>query len=94
MMSMTVLKIALENLTADHLLWQLNLMPLTERDMLIARVLADSINSDGFLDADLEEITKPSLKNSRIWNMTKSTRFTPNPTFRSCGNWSQGLQNH
>ena len=48
-----------ENLTlADHLLWQLNLMPLTERDMLIARVLIDSINSDGFLDADLEEITK------------------------------------
>lgn len=48
-----------ENLTlADHLLWQLNLMPLTERDMLIARVLIDSINSDGFLDADLDEITK------------------------------------
>ena len=48
-----------ETLTlADHLLWQLNLMPLTERDMLIARVLVDSINSDGFLDADLEEITK------------------------------------
>ena len=48
-----------ENLTlADHLLWQLNLMPLTERDMLIARVLVDSINSDGFLDADLDEITK------------------------------------
>ena len=49
---------ASENLTlADHLLWQLNLMPLTERDMLIARVLVDSINSDGFLDANLEEIT-------------------------------------
>ncbi len=48
-----------ENVTlADHLLWQLNLMPLTERDMLIARVLVDSINSDGFLDADLDEITK------------------------------------
>ena len=42
---------------SDHLLWQLNLMPLTERDMLIARVLVDSIDSDGFLDADLEEIT-------------------------------------
>ncbi|MBU29520.1 MAG: RNA polymerase factor sigma-54 [Gammaproteobacteria bacterium] len=46
-----------ENTTlSDHLLWQLNLMPLTDRDMLIARVLVDSINSDGFLDADLEEI--------------------------------------
>lgn len=47
-----------ETLTlSDHLLWQLNLMPLTERDMLIARVLVDSIDGDGFLDADLEEIT-------------------------------------
>ena len=43
---------------SDHLLWQLNLMPLTERDMLIARVLIDSIDADGFLDADLEEITE------------------------------------
>jgi RNA polymerase sigma-54 factor len=42
---------------SDHLLWQLNLMPLTERDMLIARILVDSIDSDGFLDADLAEIT-------------------------------------
>ena len=43
---------------SDHLLWQLNLMPLTERDMLIARVLIDSIDADGFFDADLEEITE------------------------------------
>ena len=43
---------------SDHLLWQLNLMPLTERDMLIARVLVDSIDAEGFLDADLEEITE------------------------------------
>ncbi len=43
---------------ADHLLWQLNLMPLTDRDMLIARVLIDSIDEDGFLDADLQEITE------------------------------------
>ena len=65
-----------ENLTlADHLLWQLNLMPLTERDMLIARVLVDSINSDGFLDADLMKSLKRSLKNSRIWNMTRSSAF-------------------
>ena len=43
---------------SDHLLWQLNLMPLTERDMLIARVLVDSIDGDGFLDADLDEMTE------------------------------------
>ena len=41
-----------------HLLWQLNLMPLTERDRLIARVLIDSINSDGILEANLDEITE------------------------------------
>ena len=41
---------------ADHLLWQLNLMPLTERDQLIAVVLVDSLNEDGFLEAQLDEI--------------------------------------
>ncbi|MDC1466164.1 hypothetical protein N8348_00500 [Litorivicinus sp.] len=41
---------------SDHLLWQLNLMPLTKRDMLISRVLIDSINPEGVLEANLDEI--------------------------------------
>ena len=41
---------------ADHLNWQLNLMTLTDRDQWIARVLVDSINHEGLLEADLEDI--------------------------------------
>jgi RNA polymerase sigma-54 factor len=41
---------------AEHLLWQLNLMTLTERDQMIARMLVDSINQDGLLEAQLEDI--------------------------------------
>lgn len=41
---------------ADHLMWQLNLMTLTERDRWIAEVLVDSINSEGLLEADLDEL--------------------------------------
>lgn len=41
---------------SDHLLWQLNLMPLTDQDSVIAQVLVDSINSDGFLETDVAEI--------------------------------------
>jgi len=41
---------------ADHLLWQLNLVPFSDRDHLIALSLIDSINSDGYLSTSLEDI--------------------------------------
>ncbi len=44
-----------ETLT-DHLLWQLNLTPMTERDLLIATTLIDSINNNGLLCEHLSEI--------------------------------------
>ncbi len=47
---------AIETSLTEHLLWQLNLLPLTDRDQWIARVLVDSINADGFLEADLSEL--------------------------------------
>lgn len=47
---------ALEPSLQEHLRWQLNLLPLTERDQLIAEVLVDSINADGFLECDLHEL--------------------------------------
>lgn len=40
----------------SHLLWQLNLAPMSDTDRLIAVTLIDSINSDGYLEASLEEI--------------------------------------
>jgi RNA polymerase sigma-54 factor len=54
---------------ADHLNWQLNLMTLTDRDQWIARVLVDSINSEGLLEADLDDILeqlRPDLEDLEL----------------------------
>ncbi|MDV7209666.1 RNA polymerase factor sigma-54 [Azotobacter beijerinckii] len=40
----------------SHLLWQLNLAPMSDTDRLIAVTLIDSISSDGYLEASPEEI--------------------------------------
>lgn len=42
----------------DHLLSQLKLMPLSERDQSLIQLLVDSINEDGYLEASLEEIAE------------------------------------
>jgi len=44
-----------ETLT-DHLVWQLNLVPMSDRDQFIALSILDSIDSDGYLSSSLEEI--------------------------------------
>ncbi|GAB4254585.1 MAG: RNA polymerase factor sigma-54 [Methylomicrobium sp.] len=40
----------------DHLLWQLELTPFSERDHDIAETIIDSINEDGYLMSTLDEI--------------------------------------
>jgi RNA polymerase sigma-54 factor len=40
----------------DHLLWQLELTPFSERDHIIALSIIDSINGEGYLISSLEEI--------------------------------------
>ena len=40
----------------EHLLWQLNLSPLSERDRHIGRALIDAIGEDGYLAESLEDI--------------------------------------
>ncbi|WP_031433941.1 RNA polymerase factor sigma-54 [Methylomarinum vadi] len=40
----------------DHLLWQLEMSPISERDHAIAIAIIDSINEDGYLGTDLQEI--------------------------------------
>jgi RNA polymerase sigma-54 factor len=40
----------------DHLLWQLNLTPFSDRDRYIAEALIDSIDGEGYLQDDLEEM--------------------------------------
>ncbi len=40
----------------QHLLEQLQLMPLSERDLTLASILVDAINEDGYLEQPLEEL--------------------------------------
>src|SRR5690606_27435138 len=40
----------------DHLNWQLNLTPMSDKDRIIAMALIDAINPDGQLVADVESI--------------------------------------
>lgn len=42
----------------DHLLSQLKLMPLSERDQSLTLLLVDSINEDGYLEVSLEELAE------------------------------------
>jgi len=40
----------------EHLLWQMQMMPLSETDILIAEAIIDAIDEDGFLTLSLEEV--------------------------------------
>ena len=40
----------------DHLLWQLELLPISERDYAIAVGIIDSVNSDGYVSGELSDI--------------------------------------
>jgi len=40
----------------DHLIWQMQLTPFTDSDRLIATLLIDSINEDGYLENSIENI--------------------------------------
>ncbi|MBQ0720472.1 MAG: RNA polymerase factor sigma-54 [Gammaproteobacteria bacterium] len=40
----------------DHLLWQLNLTPMSDLDRLIATTLIDNIDDNGFLETTVEEL--------------------------------------
>lgn len=40
----------------DHLLWQLNVVPISEKDKAIAIAIIDALDDDGYLSCKLEEI--------------------------------------
>ena len=40
----------------DHLLWQMQLTPFTEKDMAIATTIIDSVGDDGYLNSSIEDI--------------------------------------
>ena len=41
---------------ADHLLWQLDMSPISETDRVIALTIIDSLNDDGYLTCSLEDV--------------------------------------
>ncbi len=45
-----------EKTLRDHLLWQLNVIPTTETDKIIAITIIDSLDDDGYLTCKLEDI--------------------------------------
>ncbi|MCP3674738.1 MAG: RNA polymerase factor sigma-54 [Gammaproteobacteria bacterium] len=40
----------------DHLLWQMQLTPFSDRDMVLATTIIDSVSDDGYLNSTLEDI--------------------------------------
>jgi RNA polymerase sigma-54 factor len=50
--------IAVETSLAVHLHGQLNLLPLTARDMTLAKAIVDSLDDDGYLRIDLAELSE------------------------------------
>lgn len=48
---------ASESLT-DHLLWQLNLSPMTPRDRLVAAAIIEAIDADGMLQVGIEDLAE------------------------------------
>jgi RNA polymerase sigma-54 factor len=67
----------------DHLLWQLEMEHFSEREILIGESIIDSINDDGYLDIDIEEIpgsldeTPPVSDREVEKTLTKIQRFDP-----------------
>lgn len=47
---------------AEHLMWQMELTPFSDRDRLIATAIIDGINQDGYLFTPLEEIHQSLLE--------------------------------
>ncbi len=52
---------SVEETLQDHLIWQLNLVPLAKEDKIIGLTLIDSIDSNGFLTQPLEELLEMFL---------------------------------
>jgi RNA polymerase sigma-54 factor len=67
----------------EHLLWQLEMEHFAPREVIIGEALIDSINDDGYLTADLEEISASLDKESGIVEteiertLTKIQRLDP-----------------
>jgi RNA polymerase sigma-54 factor len=67
----------------DHLLWQIEMEQFTPREVLIGEAIVDSINDDGYLEADVAEIldwldeTPPVVEREVEKTLTKIQRLDP-----------------
>lgn len=67
----------------EHLLWQLEMEHFSPREVIIGEALVDSINDDGYLTADMDEILasldeQPEVQESEIERtLTKIQRLDP-----------------
>ena len=70
----------------DHLLWQLNLAPMTPRDRLIGAAIIEAIDADGMLQVDVEEIaeslagafSQPNISATEVESvLTRVQQFEP-----------------
>ena len=67
----------------DHLLWQIEMEQFTPREVLIGEAIVDSINDDGYLEANLEEIldwldeTPPVAEREVEKTLTKIQKLDP-----------------
>ncbi len=65
----------------EHLLWQIQMSPIGEEDMLIAEAIIDAIDDDGFLTLPLEEILEslqPQLPDIELEEVVAVLRIVQN----------------
>ncbi len=55
-----------QNSLRDHLVWQMQLTPFSDTDRLIATLLIDSINDDGYLENSIESIHSTLSEDSEL----------------------------
>ena len=67
----------------SHLLWQLNLAPMSDTDRLIAVTLIDCINNQGYLDETLEEILEAFDPGTGHRTGRNRSRSAPHPAVRA-----------
>ena len=55
-----------EESLSEHLLWQVNLMPLGENDRVIVVAIIDALNGGGYLDTSIEELCTTITANDEV----------------------------
>lgn len=71
----------------SHLLWQLNLAPMSDTDRLIAVTLIDSINGQGYLEDTLEEICAGFRPGAGYRTGRGRSGTAPHPAVRAGWRW-------